>query len=301
MDARLVRFGEQAARATAAGARSASPAFATEVTIHLPRQKRVLMNGATLAGAEELRWELPVLVFTPDRLAVVKGGPLVRRAYVDRMLGRLFPGQAGVPAEYGRVLAQRNACLRRVRAGLSTREAVVPWTRSLARAATELDAARAGLAAALAAPFARRAEELGLSGAAFAYEERGLAVEDLEARLERDVERGATGLGPHLSDVTIAVAGRDLRSFGSQGEQRLAVLGLVLAEASLLADLRGEPPVLLLDDVLSELDDRRRASLLAALPSFQTLLTATTLRALPTDGPDPALVVEASNGKARPR
>ena len=104
------------------------------------------------------------------------------------------------------------------------------------------------------APFAESAGALGLAESRLAYEGDPPTVEALEARLDRDLERGATGLGPHLHDVSISSAGRDLRSFGSQGEQRTAVLALLLAEATLLTERREEPPLLLLDDVLSELD-----------------------------------------------
>jgi DNA replication and repair protein RecF len=145
----------------------------------------------------------------------------------------------------------------------------------------------------LAAGFAGHAAALGLAGATLAYEKRGLPREELEARLDRDLERGTTGLGPHLRDVELRAGERELRGFGSQGEQRTAVLALVLAEAGVLAERRGTPPLLLLDDVLSELDGDRRRALLAALPpGGQTLVSATSRDAVPGDGPEPAQVVE---------
>ena len=94
--------------------------------------------------------------------------------------------------------------------------------------------------------------------ASLGYDGEPPTIAALEARLDRDLERGATGLGPHLDDIAIRSGDRDLRTFGSQGEQRLAVLALLLAEAELIAERRGVPPLLLLDDVLSELDERRR-------------------------------------------
>jgi DNA replication and repair protein RecF len=118
-DAQLIRFGEEGARVTVDGHHGGSP-VAIEVTFRLGEAKRARLNGAPLRAAEELRSRLPVLVFTPDRLAVVKGGPAVRRAYFDRVLGRLFPSRAGVPLEYAAALAQRNAGLRRLAVGQST-------------------------------------------------------------------------------------------------------------------------------------------------------------------------------------
>jgi DNA replication and repair protein RecF len=288
---RLVRFGEPAARVRLEGSEAGAP-VETEVTIAPGEGKQLRLNGAPLASGEELRTRLTALAFVPDRLAIVKGGPAVRRAYVNRMLGRVTPSQAALPGEYGRALAQRNEALRRARAGVSTADAVAPWTERVSELGTELDLARAALAAALGPGFAEHAAALGLPGGTLGYEPRGLPAAELEARLARDLERGTTSAGPHLRDVEIRADGRDLRGFGSQGEQRTAVLALLLAEAALLADRRGAPPLLLLDDVFSELDAGRRRALLAALPADgQTLISATTADALPEGAPAPALVV----------
>jgi DNA replication and repair protein RecF len=227
---RLVRFGESAARVRLAGAASGTP-FETEVDVAPPKPKRIHLNGAVLGGGDELRLRLSALAFTPDRLAVVKAGPIVRRAYLDRMLGRLFPARATVPSEYGRALGQRNAALRRVRAGESSLDVVEPWTDQVARLGDELDRARADLVSALAPGFSAHAAALGLADAEIAYEEQGLDAAALAARLGRDLERGTTGIGPHLRDAAVSAGERDLRAFGSQGEQRTAVLALVLAEA----------------------------------------------------------------------
>jgi DNA replication and repair protein RecF len=288
---RLVRFGEPAARVRLRGREGDVP-VETEVTIAPGEGKRVRLNGAPVGSGEDLRARLTALVFVPDRLAVVKGGPAVRRAYVDRMLGRVFPAQAGLPGEYGRALAQRNEALRRVRSGVAGADAVAPWTERVAVLGTQLDAARADLVALLAPGFSAHAAALGLAEAAIAYEPRPLTVGDLDERADRDLQRGTTSLGPHLRDAQIRAGERDLRGFGSQGEQRTAVLALLLAEAAALAERRGAPPLLLLDDVLSELDAGRRRSLLAALPSGgQTLVSATSAEALPSGAPPPALVV----------
>jgi DNA replication and repair protein RecF len=297
-DAQLVRFGESAARVALRGARGDAPVEA-EVVLRLGEAKRARLNGAPLRAAEQLRGELATLVFTPDRLAVVKGGPAVRRAYFDRVLGRLAPARAALPAEYGAAVAQRNAALRRVAAGFSSREAVEPWTAQVAELGTQLVAARRETLALLEPGFAERAGELGLPGAALGYDAEPPTAEALEARYDRDLERGATGLGPHLDDVGVLSDRRDLRSFGSQGEQRLAVLSLLLAEAELLADRRGLPPLLLLDDVLSELDPARRGILAERIAlRGQTLVTSTTAAALPTE---PAQLVEVAPGRAEAR
>jgi DNA replication and repair protein RecF len=268
----------------------------TEIVLRRAGGRELRLNGARVERVDRLRSELATLVFTPDRLAVVKGGPAVRRAYVDRALGRLLPAQAGVPAAYGEALGQRNASLRRVSLGLSTRDALSPWTERVADLGAELGAARRRVLDLLGPGFAERAGELGLAGAGLEYRGDPPTLAALEARIDRDVERGATGLGPHLDEIAVVAGDRDLRSFGSQGEQRLAVLSLLLAESDLLAEHRPSPPLLLLDDVLSELDPGRREILAERVAGRgQTVITSTSRRALPAE---PAQVIEVSPGRA---
>jgi DNA replication and repair protein RecF len=282
-DAQLIRFGATAARVAVRGLRAGGAPLELEVTLRAGAAKSGRINGAPLRAAEQLRMEVATLVFTPERLAIVKGGPAVRRAYFDRTLGRLFPARATLPALYAAALGQRNAALRRASLGLSTREAVEPWTERVADLAAELVAARRETIALLVPAFADCAAGFGLAGAAARYAGEAPTREALADRLERDLERGSTGLGPHLDDVTILSGERDLRLYGSQGEQRLAVLALLLAEADVLGSRRGKPPLLLLDDVLSELDADRRAALVGRLPDGgQTLISATSRELLPT-------------------
>ena len=290
-DAQLIRFGEDAGRIALNGDRNG---VQTELTVILRanQPKEARLNGARLPSADSLRREVSTLVFTPDRLAVVKGGPAARRAYFDRVIGRLLPARAALSQDYLAALAQRNAALRRVQFGATSRDAVTPWTQQVAEIGAALVHARTETLAALAQPFADRAGELGLVAARLAYDGEPPTAAELEQRLARDIERGSTGAGPHLHDVLIASGDRDLRRFGSQGEQRLAVLSLLLAEAELL----DPPPLLLLDDVLSELDPGRRELLAARLQkSAQAMVTATHRASLPIE---PTQLVEVSPGTA---
>jgi DNA replication and repair protein RecF len=205
-----------------------------------------------------------------------------------------------VPAEYGAALAQRNAALRRLAGGFSAVEALAPWTERVADLGSALVAARQRAISLLAPAFTERAAELGLPDAALRYEGEPPTVAALDDRLPRDLERGATGLGPHLDDVQIVSGSRDLRAFGSQGEQRLAVLSLLLAEADVLRE-RGASPLLLLDDVLSELDPHRRRVLAERIAAGgQTFVTATTAAALPA-APAQLLEVELVAGASEVR
>jgi DNA replication and repair protein RecF len=289
-DTQLIRFGETAGRIAVSGRRGQSHVDVS-ITLRQNQAKEARLNGARLRSAESLRRELSTLVFTPDRLAVVKGGPAARRAYFDRVLGRLFPARAAAPQDYLAALAQRNAALRRVQLGLSERSAIEPWTERVAELGAVLVEQRRGTLLALGPAFAERAEELGLHDARLAYESEPPTAALLTARLAGDLERGTTGLGPHLDDVLVASGSRDLRHFGSQGEQRLAVLSLLLAEATLLP----QAPLLLLDDVLSELDPGRREVLARHVSGMgQTMITATHRSALPLE---PTQLVEVEPGR----
>jgi DNA replication and repair protein RecF len=277
----LIRHGATVARIGLSGRKGPVP-VAVAVTLSATEPKRAALDGATLRSAEQLRSELATLVFTPDRLVVVKGGPAARRAYLDRCLGRLYPARAHISIDYGAAVGQRNAALRRVAHGISDRDVLAPWTAQVADLGAMLTAARRDVVELLQPGFAERAGELGLPAASLGYEADPPTITLLEQRLTRDLERGTTGAGPHLDEIAIRSGDRDLRTFGSQGEQRLAVLALLLAEAELIATRRRVPPLLLLDDALSELDERRRRILSERIGVMgQTIVTATGSEALP--------------------
>ena len=293
-DAQLIRFGEGGARIALRGRRGERD-VQLEVVLRAGAGKQSRVNGASLRSVEQLRAEVATLVFTPDRLAVVKGGPAVRRAYVDRVVARLFPARAGLPGEYASALGQRNAALRRVAAGVSSPDALEPWTVAVAELGAALVEARTGALVRLEPRAARAGEELGLEEIRLEYRGDAVTAAALSARIERDLERGTTGLGPHLDEIAVLAGTRELRVYGSQGEQRVAVLALVLGEAALLFEETGVPPLLLLDDVLSELDPGRREALARLLRGQgQTLVTATDAAFLPGE---PDLLLGVSPGE----
>jgi DNA replication and repair protein RecF len=295
-DTQLIRFGSAAAR-VALQARRRGNEVSVEIAIVRGEGKRTRLNGAALPATDQLRSELPTLVFTPDRLVVVKGGPAVRRAYVDRTLTRLLPARTGLPRAYGEALGQRNASLRKIALGLSTKEALSPWNEQVATLGASLQEARMRSIELLSPRFAEVGAALGLLDCRLEYSAEPLTVQLLEQRLARDLERGTTGAGPHLDELVVLAKGRELRSFGSQGEQRTAVLSLLLAEAELLTERDSGPPLLLLDDVLSELDMRRRESLLERLRELgQTIVTATSESTLPAPADQ---IIRVSEGRAR--
>lgn len=279
-EAQVVRLGEEVTRVEV-DAVVASGSVTAEVGFRPGEPKRIRVAGAPERSAAGLLHRFPVLVFTPDRLRLVQGAPALRRAWLDRAVVRLWPALADAPAAYARALAQRNHLLRRVRAAAASPAGLDAWDAVLAEAGAALAAGRERLCARLAPRFADRLAELGGDPddrplRYVAHTAPGELAAALAGRRRRDVERGATGAGPHLDDVELRDAGRDLRRYGSQGEQRRALLALILAEADLLGDERSEPPLLLLDDVTGEFDARRRALLLAAVSRFdQAIVTST--------------------------
>ncbi|MFL5825999.1 MAG: DNA replication/repair protein RecF, partial [Thermoleophilaceae bacterium] len=239
----------------------------------------------------------------PDRLDLVKGAPAGRRGHLDQFVAALWPARGDARRAYGRALAQRNAVLARVRAGGARPALLDPWDAEHARHGEQLMEHRAAAVAAIAPMFAGRAEELGLPEPAelrYAPRSAGDLRAELLERRASDLERGFTQHGPHRDDVALAHGGRPLRTLGSQGQQRLALLALLFAERDALVE-QGRPPLMLLDDVMSELDEARRLRLADLVRSGgQALITTTEAAHVPgADAPD-VTVIEVSAGTVSP-
>lgn len=284
----LVAFGAQAARVELEGDdRDGSHVLA--VGFQPGEAKRMWVDGAPVERLLDAAVRPLASVFLPDRLELVKGPPALRRSHLDAVVMALWPTRAGTRRGYSQALAQRNALLGRVRSGRSGRASLRSWDLELGRHAIALRSDRAAAVDGLQDRFAAVAAELGLRGAAvLRYRPRSQAAtpadhaDELAERLESDLERGFTGHGPHRDDLALLRDGRELRTYGSQGEQRLGLLALLLAERDLLADERGAPPLLLLDDVMSELDADRRALLVARITAVgQAVVTSTDLAHVP--------------------
>jgi len=257
-----------------------------------PRQgRRLSLDGEPVRSLSDWRADGSVLVFLPEELRAVKGPPAARRRHLDRLLEAAEPGYAEDLAAYGAALAQRNAALRHVRAGRSGLEGVIPWEAPIAEHGARVVIARRAAMAALHAPFAIWLEELGGGpGGEITLEPSPTALADvpdgdLQAALaermqssrEREVAAAMTLAGPHRDDVFVGQRRADdlvdLRRVGSQGEQRTAVLAMLMAHRAHLG-ARAGLPILVLDDVLSELDPQRRGRLLdAVVGEGQCILT----------------------------
>jgi DNA replication and repair protein RecF len=292
----MVRFGSRATRVSVGlledGRRhELSVGYSTPAPGE-PALKRMSCDGAVVERLLDVPVRPLISVFLPERLDLLKGPPALRRAHLDQVVAALWPARAEVRKEYSRVLAQRNALLARIRAGRASDSSLGTWDRELASAALALRADRAETVGLLAEPFAARALELGCNGTIrLEYRPRSTAddeeafLAELRARLPGDLERGFSGHGPHRDELALLKDGRELRAYGSQGEQRLALLALLLAERGLLAGERGATPLMLLDDVMSELDGSRRELLAAELSSGgQSVIATTDLSHVPGAG-----------------
>jgi DNA replication and repair protein RecF len=251
--------------------------------------KRMRADGAPVERLTDSDARPLVSVFLPDRLELVLGAPALRRAHIDQVVAALWPGRAGTRKAYGAALAQRNALIAGIRAGRAGRASLPAWDAELARHGIALMADRAEAIERLRPRFAVHAEAVGLEGVAeLAYRPRSKAgtaealATELAERADGDVERGFTGHGPHRDDLAFRRDGRELRAYGSRGQQRLGLLALLLAEREELEHERGAPPLMLLDDVMSELDAGRRERLVDVLRAGgQSVITTTDLGHVP--------------------
>jgi DNA replication and repair protein RecF len=230
----------------------------------------------------------PVAVFAPDRLSLIKGPPSERRAHLDGFAAARWPSRTELRKRYGQALAQRNALVARVAGGQARESDLDVWDTGLAEAAEPLIACREEAIAELAGPFSVAAAELGLAADAtleYAPRASGSAEEiraGLEERRSQDLRMGRSSWGPHLDELKVTAEGRSLRRYGSQGQQRAALLALLFAEREALLTARRVIPLLLLDDVMSELDPGRRDRLVSRLgDGGQVLITAADEESVP--------------------
>jgi DNA replication and repair protein RecF len=273
------------------------------------QRKRIRVNGVP-RRASGLLGVLRVVLFAPEEMLLVAGSPSLRRAAIDLLAGQRSAAYLRDLATYGRTLQQRNGLLRAIREDQSSRDELHFWDQTLLDSGGAIVAERLALLDALREPLARAHAEIAPEEAAggaltIRYETNapllpGETPRDALARrlaetAEKEVWNGTTLVGPHRDDVVFELGGRDLAGFASRGQQRTAILAFKLAELDLLTALDGRPPLLLLDDVFSELDPARRGHLvrrIAGLP--QAFVTTTALEDL-----DPALRAHATAWEVR--
>jgi len=314
-DAELVRWGADLALVEARIGGPGAARADTAIDVALVRtgagvRKRIRVNGVGRRAAG-LASALRTVLFAPEEMLLVSGPPSLRRSALDGIASQRSPAYAADLATYGRALAQRNSLLRAIREEQADRTELRYWDAPLLDAGGAIIEERLRTLDVLAAPLAQAhaeiapdeaaAERFGLryltnAPAAAAESPRDALARRLAETADKEVWNGATLVGPHRDDVAFELGGRDLAGFASRGQQRTAILAFKLAELDLLTAHDGHPPLLLLDDVFSELDPQRRSHLvrrIAGLP--QAFVTTTT-----PDDLDPALLAAATAWEVRP-
>ncbi|HIY03407.1 MAG TPA: DNA replication/repair protein RecF [Candidatus Anaerotignum merdipullorum] len=252
------------------------------IDVHLKREEKkgIAVNGIPVKKMGELFGTLYAVIFSPEDLSLVKGGPAERRRFLDMELCQISHVYYYDLQQYYRVLKQRNNLLKDIRQKPDLADTLFVWDEQLAERGERMIAARSAFLARLDAIAAQKQEILtgGKDCLKTEYKpncEGGSLRERLRRSLDRDLQLGSTQVGPHKDDILFLVNDRDVKQFGSQGQQRTTALSARLAEIVLIREETGEHPVLLLDDVLSELDETRQRYLMESIDGLQAFLTCT--------------------------
>ena len=258
-----------------------------DMFIDCKEKKRVAIDGIPITRLAQLIGTLGIVFFSPDELKLVKDAPVERRRFMDVSLSQQSSKYLFALSRYNAVLLRRNKLLKTLSPGKDLKNSLQVWDIQLAEEGARVIKARYAFARELKKFAAQKHVVLsgGRETLSLEYEsdvadgDEKLIAEALSQKLfmsyDKDCSLQYTTVGPHKDDIKISLDGIDVRKFGSQGQQRTAALSLKLAEISLFKDNMGEEPVLLLDDVLSELDEDRRKTLLKETSAFQTIITCT--------------------------
>ena len=299
----LVRSGASSAVIRAEGEREGRQLL-IEAELASTGRGRVQVNKQKLARTRDLLGALRVSVFSPDDLELVKGGPAERRHYLDDALVARRPAFDSLRSDLEKILKQRNALLKQAGGRLTpdVESTLSVWDAKLIETGEALAQARDDLVTELAPALNLAYEQVAGRSVPVTttydapWREQGLAAA-LEAARRDELRRGVSLVGPHRDDLVLHLDGLPSRTHASQGEQRSLALALRLAAHRVVTDATGSSPILLLDDVFSELDPDRSAALLAHLPAGQTVLSSAA--GLPP-GATPELVLRVSGASVRP-
>ena len=251
------------------------------------RKKQAFLDRKRAPRLSDMMGQLQCVIFSPEDLMLVKDGPAVRRRFLDMMLSQLYTPYFVALQQYQKALEQRNALLREMKRGrISDRDLLNDFERAMAYPCETIITLRRQTTAQLA-EIAREKYAVisGRAGEKFELDYRCCLptdeniADEVMATLRRnradDEMRGVTGFGVHREDLTLTLSGREMKQFASQGQIRTAALSMKLAQLELFRQVTGESPVLLLDDVMSELDMTRRTRLLEEISGVQTFVTCT--------------------------
>ena len=279
-DRELVMFGEDMCMIKTS-AMAGDEEYVTEIAVSSDGVKAVKVNGSRIRKTSELLERIYIIIFSPEDLKIVKEGPEKRRRFMDRELCQIKPGYYMDLGNYRKVLKQRNALLKEDEIETSILDI---WDMELAKYGSRITAERRRfikntdeMSASLHSAISGGREKLSLIYEADAPEDEGDFIEILREARDEDIKNRNTSRGPHRDDFSIMADKIDLRKFGSQGQQRTAALSLKLSEIRIIEKETGERPILLLDDVLSELDSQRQSYLINSLGENQLFITTADL------------------------
>jgi DNA replication and repair protein RecF len=254
-------------------------------------EKKIRLDESALDQALPSTKRPAAIVFLPDRLSLITGTPGERRKHLDKLISELDPHYPQIRAQYTEALVQRNALLGRIRATGGVPPSAEAWNQRLADLGSQVVSKRDGVVDAINESLSESAKSLGLKGHLELRHRPGGAssvsdyLSELAEKMDSDLERGFTSYGPHRAEFVFWREGHDIKTTGSQGEKRMSLLALLLTERELLTARTGSTPVLLLDDVMSELDASRRRLLVERVSGAgQCVITATEFEHVPVDG-----------------
>ena len=286
-DRELIRWGQEAGRVFVRAERR-DGSHEVEMLLSQQKRKTVKVNGRALQRTGELMGHVSGVLFAPEDLRTVKDGPAERRRFIDMELSQIRPAYYYALQRYAHALMQRNRLLRDIPLTPALRDTLPDWDSQLARHGADIMAMRAEFVRGVSE--AAHENHLEISGGLEDLRVKYVPSLDagdedpaqalfgaLSVAREIDIRRGTTTVGPHRDDLLLTLSGMDVRVYGSQGQQRTTALSLKLAELDIMRRELGEPPVLMLDDVMSELDPKRRRHLLRRLEGVQTIVTCTDL------------------------
>jgi DNA replication and repair protein RecF len=304
-DPEVVRWGQDFARTEARVSLDGGTSERAVAVGYAPGQKkRLSVDGApapSLANYAAGGAGVRVVTFFPDDIRIVKGAPADRREFLDGLLSTLRPSYARAAVEYAKAVQQRNQLLRRIRDGFSSERTLSTWDRKVIELGETVLEGRAAAVGPLEAYFGASLRALyGSEKPEIRYSYSAPLdgySEALRGAHRADIERGTTSVGPHRDDFEVLLGGVNLTTYGSQGQQRLATLALKFAARDHVRGETGEDPILLFDDVMSELDERRREYLAEYfLESTQAVITTTNLDYFDEDILERSHIVRISGG-----
>ena len=279
---------------------------AFKVEIHMRRggKKGIAVDGLPIKSSSELLGLSNIVFFSPEDLGIIKDGPEERRRFIDMEMCQLNKAYLFYLTQYKKVLKQRNALLKQIQEKKALRETLEIWNSQLVDHGKKIISLRGEFIQVLHDIMKEKHESLtgGREKIDIKYKPN-VSPEQFENQLfleeDRDVFQGTTTVGPHRDDMSFMVEGKDLRKYGSQGQKRTAALSLKMAEIEIVENIIGEKPILLLDDVLSELDRSRQNYLLENIKGIQTIITCTGLEEFVSNGINIDRTFEIVNGGIR--